>query len=182
MKNFLLGIIFTVVVLFLGGFLVVKQGYVSIEADQPPSALEKKIATSAVDASVDRHAPDQKNPTQPTDENLVAGATIYLNHCAGCHGLPSNPDSQFGRSFYPPVPQFFREAPDMPDNQNFYIAQHGTRWTGMPAWSKTLSEQQIWTVVTFLSRIDKLPPAALKVFEPPALVPAPGVATAPLSR
>ena len=180
MKSFFYGIIFTVFIIFAVGFLFIKRGYIGIEADQPPPAFEKKIAMSAVDASVSRHAPDRKNPIQPTDENLVEGAKIYLNHCAGCHGLPSNPDSQFGRSFYPPVPQFFKDAPDMPDNQNFYVAQHGTRWTGMPAWSKTLSEQQIWTVVTFLSRIEKLPPAALKVFEPPA--PAPGVATAPLSR
>ena len=57
-----------------------------------------------------------------------------------------------------------------------YITQHGIRWTGMPAWNKTLSEQQIWTVVTFLSRVEKLPPAATKVFELPT--PAPGLATA----
>jgi hypothetical protein len=45
---------------------------------------------------------------------------------------------------------------------------------------KTLSESQIWTVVTFLSRLEKLPPAALKVLEPPP--PARGLATAPVTR
>jgi mono/diheme cytochrome c family protein len=180
MKSFLLGIIFTAVIIFLGGFLFIRQGYISMEADQPPTALETKIAMSAVDASVDRHAPDRKNPIQPSDENLVEGAKIYLNNCAGCHGLPSNQDSQFGHSFYPPVPQFFKHAPDMPDNQNFYIMQHGIRWTGMPAWDKTLSESQIWTVAAFLSRLEKLPPAALKVLEPPA--PARDAAMAPPSR
>lgn len=180
MRAFLIGIIFTAAVIVSGSFFFAKQGYVRLEADQPLSAFERKIAMSAVDASVDRHAPGLKNPIQPTDENLIEGARIYLNHCAGCHGLPSNPDGQFGRSFYPPVPQFFKDAPDMPDNQNFYITQHGIRWTGMPAWSKTLSEQQIWTVVTFLSRIEKLPPAALRVLGP--LAPAPGAASAPVGR
>lgn len=180
MKAFLFGIIFTAVVILAGGYLALKQGYIPIEADQPPPRFEKKIAMSAVDAYVDRHAPNQKNPIQPTDENLVAGAQIYLNHCAGCHGLPTNPDGQFGRSFYPPVPQFFTDAPDMPEKQNFFITQHGTRWTAMPAWNKTLNQTQIWTVVTFLSHIEKLPPAAMKVLAPLAL--APGAATAPLSR
>lgn len=178
MKSFLYGIIFTVLFVLAVGFLFIKRGYLSTEADQPPPGFEKKFAMTVVDASVDRHAPDRKNPIQPTDENLVEGAKIYLNHCAGCHGLPSNPDSQFGHSFYPPVPQFFTEAPDMPDNQNFYVTQHGTRWTGMPTWGKTLSEQQIWTVVTFLSHVERLPPAALKVLETPA----PGAATAPGNR
>ena len=71
----------------------------------------------------------------------------------------------FARSFYPPVPNFFKEAPDMPENQNYYIIVHGVRWTGMPAWSKTLNEMQTWQIVTFLSNIEKLPPAAKRVFE-----------------
>ena len=35
----------------------------------------------------------------------------------------------------------------------------GIRYTGMPAWNKTLSEQDMWKVTAFLSRIEKLPPA-----------------------
>ena len=29
---------------------------------------------------------------------------------------------------------------------------------GMPAWSQALSEQEMWKVTSFLSRIEKLPP------------------------
>jgi mono/diheme cytochrome c family protein len=46
----------------------------------------------------------------------------------------------------------------MPENQNFYIIQHGIRLSGMPAWKQTLSEQEMWQVTTFLSHMDKLPP------------------------
>jgi mono/diheme cytochrome c family protein len=53
----------------------------------------------------------------------------------------------------------------MSENQNFYIIQHGIRWTGMPAWNKTLNDMQIWQLVTFLSNIEKLPPAAKKKLE-----------------
>ena len=35
----------------------------------------------------------------------------------------------------------------------------GVRYTGMPAWDKTLSESDIWKLTAFLTRIDKLPPA-----------------------
>ena len=54
----------------------------------------------------------------------------------------------------------------MADNQSFYIIQHGIRWSGMPAWNKTLSENQTWQIVTFLSRLEKLPPAAQKELAP----------------
>jgi mono/diheme cytochrome c family protein len=91
--------------------------------------------------------------------------------------VPSNPESQFGKSFNPPVPAFFKDAPDMPENQNFYIIQHGIRWTGMPFWNRTLSDTQTWQLVTLLSNIQKLPPAALKEFEPPASTELPPAAT-----
>jgi thiosulfate dehydrogenase len=165
MRNFLLGIIFTLLVLVAGIYWYAKTGRVDFQADQRPSQFETRFAMSAVDAATDRRAPDVKNPVPATERNIVAGAQLYLQHCAGCHGVPSNPDSQFGRSFYPAVPQFFKDAPDMPENQNFYIVRHGIRWTGMPAWDKTLDDNQMWQIVTFMSNIEKLSPAAKEVFD-----------------
>jgi thiosulfate dehydrogenase len=164
MKNFLLGILFALVAMIAGGAFVLKQGYIDFAADQRPSFIESKLSMAAVDASTDRRAPEQKNPVSPTEENIAAGAKLYLDHCAGCHGVPSNPDSQFAKSFYPAVPGFFHDAPEMSESANFYIIRHGIRWTGMPAWQNTLNETQTWQVVTFLSNIEKLPPAAQKVF------------------
>jgi len=60
-------------------------------------------------------------------------------------------------SWYPRALQFAEDAPDMPENQNFYIIQHGIRLSGMPGWKGTLSEQETWQVTTFLSHMDKLP-------------------------
>jgi thiosulfate dehydrogenase len=166
MRGFLLGVIVTILCIVLGGYFFMKQGYVDFSADQPPSSTERHFAMAAVDASTDRHAGNQKNPLQPTDDTLVAGSILYRDHCAGCHGTPSNPDSQFGHSFNPPVPQFFKEGSDMADNQSFYIIEHGIRWTGMPSWNKTLSGNQIWQIVTFLNHIGKLPSAAEKELAP----------------
>jgi mono/diheme cytochrome c family protein len=165
MKSFLFGVILTLFALCAGGYFLLKSGRVSFNADQEPSAAEEHLAMSAVDASTERNAPEIKNPLEADEANLVAGAKLYFNHCAGCHGLPANPESRFGRSFNPHVPAFFKEAPDMPENQNFYIVQHGIRWTGMPAWKNTLSETQTWQLVTFLSNVQKLPPAARKELE-----------------
>jgi thiosulfate dehydrogenase len=174
MRNFIVGILFTLIVLIVGGWWCVKQGYMNFAADQKPSFVEEKVAMTAVDASMDRRAGDAKNPVAPTEENIAAGAKLYLDHCAGCHGVPSNPDSTFPRSFNPPVPEFFKDAPDMSDSQNFYAIQHGIRWSGMPAWNKILSDAEIWQIAAFLDNVEKLPPAARGVFEPDA-----GAAPAP---
>lgn len=166
MRNFLLGIVFTLLVLIVGAYWYTRSGRVDFAADQPASSLERNFAMGAVDASTEKRAPSVKNPVAATEQNLVAGAQLFLNHCAGCHGVPSNPDSEFANSFNPPVPQFFKDGADMPENQSFYIIQHGIRWTGMPAWNKTLNDNQVWQIVTFLDNIEKLPPSAKKVLEP----------------
>ena len=90
--------------------------------------------------------------------NLVAGMTIYQANCASCHGDAHRPHGVLADALYPRAPQFIEDAPDMPENQNFYIIQHGIRLSGMPAWKQALNEQEMWRVTAFLSQMDKLPP------------------------
>ena len=48
---------------------------------------------------------------------------------------------------------------DDPEWHVYYVIHNGVRYTGMPAWDKTLSETDLWKLTAFLTRIDKLPPA-----------------------
>jgi thiosulfate dehydrogenase len=158
MRNFWLGFVIAIVLVVLVGFLFIRTGAIDPRADIPVSSLEAKIAMPALDAAVDRRAPETKNPIQPTDDNLVAGMKIYQVNCASCHGDVHTPHGMFADALYPRAPQFVDDAPDMPENQNFYIIQHGVRLSGMPAWKQSLSEKEMWQVTAFLSHMDKLPP------------------------
>lgn len=173
LKGFILGVIGTIVVAALVAFLGGITGHITMRADILPSAFESSIAMRMMDANVERNAPKIENPVQPTDENLLAGTSIYLKRCAECHGEPSQPESNLARTLYPPPPQFITDAPDMEENENYYIIVHGVRWTGMPGWKNVLTDQQIWQVATFLSHMDKLPPAVKSAFESSATAPAP---------
>jgi thiosulfate dehydrogenase len=165
MSRFLLGFAIAVVLVPLALFCSVRFGFIDPRADAEPGSLETKIAMPALDASVDRRAPAVMNPIQTTDENLIAGMKIYQSTCAGCHGDIGHPHTVFGDSFYPRAPQFVEDAPDMPENQNFYIVQHGVRLSGMPAWKSFLKEQEMWQVTTFLSHMDKLSPQVMAAWK-----------------
>lgn len=175
MKGFMLGILLTIAVIIAVGLFVAETGRVDMRADQTPPQIERRLAGGAMDASVDRNAPKVTNPLQPTNENLIGGATVYLDHCALCHGDPAHPKSALGESLYPRAPQFMTDAADMGDQDNYYITVHGIRWTGMPGWKSVLKDQDIWQVVTFLAHMDNLPPEAKSVFglqgQPPAAKP-----------
>lgn len=171
LKGFIWGIVVTIVVAALVVYLVGITGHITMRADILPTALESSMAMRMMDANVERNAPKIENPVQPTDENLLAGASIYLKSCAQCHGEPNQPESKLSKTLYPPPPQFISDAPDMEENENYYIIVHGVRWTGMPGWKNVLSDQQIWQVVTFLSHMDKLPSSVKSAFGSPASEP-----------
>ncbi len=167
MKRFLLGGLVTLMVLGVGAFLYLRMGYPSTRADVGPSKLETRWAMSFLDASVDRHAPKQSNAAGASQAILIEGMKLYKANCARCHGAPGHPERTFGHPFYPPAPNFMEEAPDMPENQNFYIIKHGIRWTGMPAWGSVLSGEEIRQLTTFLSHMNRLPPAVQQDWEKP---------------
>lgn len=171
MRNFIRGIIVGAVALVAGGYGYARLGLLDLRADQNPSALEERVAGSAMDESTERHAPQQKNPLRPTQETLLAGARLYRDKCSDCHGSPVNPNSDYGHSFYPRVPQFMKQAPRMPEHKNFYIIKHGARWTAMPAWGNVMTDSEIWQVVTLLSRFEKLPPEVNEELKKPVAAP-----------
>lgn len=166
MKGFILGIVTMILILALG-LLIALMGFVNMRADDPPSKMETILAGHAMDASVARAAPRAVNPVAADEPNLVGGARLYRQHCTLCHGDPAHPKSTLAESLNPPAPQFATDMADMPEHQNSYILQHGIRWTAMPGWKNVLSEQQIWQLVTLLSHMHDLPPAAQHVFAEP---------------
>ncbi|MFZ3339450.1 MAG: cytochrome c [Terriglobales bacterium] len=168
MRNFVAGIVATLVVLTLGGWLYLKLGYVDTRADSEPSRLETELAGTALRASAARNAPQQPNPIQPTESNLLAGARLYRDKCADCHGRPDNPVSDYGRSFNPRAPQFMQHPFRVPEDKTFFFVKHGVRWSAMPAWGNIMADSEIWQVVTFLKSADNLPPAVQQELHKPA--------------
>jgi mono/diheme cytochrome c family protein len=166
MKSFLFGIL-TMILLLALGLVFALLGFVNMRADNPPFHLETSIAGHAMDASVARAASKLINPVAADEANLVAGAQLYRDHCTLCHGDPVNPKAPLNDALNPPAPQFMEDKADMPENQNFFILQHGIRWTAMPGWKNVLSDQELWQLVTFLAHMSDLPPAAKKVFSQP---------------
>jgi mono/diheme cytochrome c family protein len=156
-KNFLGGVLFTVLLLLVGGLAYLRLGFAEVRADLPPSRWEKVLMFSAVHASVRRRAPEIPNPVPATDENLFAGGKIYREGCAGCHGTPGKPDTS-SDSLYPPIPQLPESGTTYTEAQIFWVAKHGIRLSGMFANGKWDSDEKLWAVAAYIKRIKSLPP------------------------
>jgi mono/diheme cytochrome c family protein len=159
MRGFIAGVIVTVLLSFAAGLAIAQFGYLPTTADATPPTFESRIAGDALDASMERHAPRVTNPVAATDNNLIDGIKVYSMNCAVCHGTLDYKPSLLEHALYPPPPQLLLDPLDDPEWHIYYAIRTGIRYTGMAAWNKALSDQDIWKTTAFLSRVQKLPPA-----------------------
>ncbi len=171
MKKFGAGVIVTLIALACGVFVISRFGLYPIGADNPPSGLERALASRAMDVYADRHKPAGDNPTELTAANLTMGAQSYERHCAFCHGGAKAKISPMQNRFNPPAPQLVNRIPHDEDAWLFWVTKHGVRMTGMPAWDGVRSDEEIWKIVAFIKHSDKLPPETQAAWQAAATTP-----------
>lgn len=120
-------------------------------ADGSPGGMERWFAKLLLSQS--RAGDELKNPL-PTSESILAdGRAIYEQRCAFCHGKDGSGTGADGMQFYPPVPSLQSPAEPLSDGGIFSIVKLGIRYTAMPAFSKELSEEEIWKVTSFVQTL-----------------------------
>jgi thiosulfate dehydrogenase len=167
-KEFLLGVLATIVVGLLCGYLILRTGQVPANADAKAGSIEKWAARMSLRATLRRDAPKGPNPVALTDANLISGIDLYGKHCAICHGTAKGDASAspIAKGVYPPAPQLATDGvEDDSEGVSFWKIEHGIRWTAMPSWKGTLTDQQMWTIALFLKHMDKLPPSAEQAWQ-----------------
>lgn len=166
-RGFVAGVIATIIVLCVGVYVVLKSGLIPANADAKPGGFELWAAGTSLDATLQKNAPKEANPVPLTAANLIDGITLYGQHCAICHGTAAGDSSAspVAKGLYPAPPQLATDGvEDDPEGVSYWKIKHGIRLTGMPAWGRSLTDRQIWTLALFLKHMDKLPPDAQKAW------------------
>jgi thiosulfate dehydrogenase len=180
MGRFLLGVIIGILLLAGCGYYYFTSGTAPVAATAQPMPFERYFAGRALHARLSNEAP-KTVPIQATPDNLLAGAQIYKQNCAFCHGLPNAQASPEGRGMFPHAPQLFTRrgmVTDDPPGVTFWKVSNGIRLSGMPSFQSELTEQQMWQVALMLRNADKLPADASAALAPAPATPAPAAAPA----
>ena len=146
-------------------YLYFQSGGAPVAASAPPMPLEKFLAGTALRATLKKEAP-KEIPLKADDATYAAGARIYRENCAMCHGLPNQPVSASAKGMFPPPPQLFKTedmVTDDPPGVTFWKAKNGIRLSGMPGFSGSLSDVQLWQVSLLLAHADKLPASTQEI-------------------
>lgn len=174
LKGILVGILIGILLVFVGTYFYFATGRAPVATKAPEMPLEHKFAHMALDAYLDKLP--HPNPPVPQDEaNFMAGAKVYMENCAVCHGLPGEPKTVIADGMFPPPPQLFRGVGVTDDQpwETYWKINGGIRMTGMPGFGERLSDTQMWQLSVLLKNADKLSPAVKAVLVPPSEAAAP---------
>lgn len=150
------GILLGVLLVLAAIGLVFWSGSYNVAATNSPSKLEAKVASFALNRAIQKRAPAKANPfTKP--EDVREGLAHYKENCVDCHGAPGVEESEFGMGLNPPAPDLTLPAIQrMRDGEIYWVVANGIRMTGMPAFSPTHQEKEIWKIVAFVRHMPEI--------------------------
>jgi mono/diheme cytochrome c family protein len=159
-KGILLGIILGIAGVAAGVYMYFSGGHAPVAVTAPDMPFERTFARMGLHSYLDRLPHPQ--PQVPADEkNLLAGAKVYKENCAVCHGLPDANKTAIADGMSPKPPQLFKGTGVTDDDpwESYWKVEGGIRMTGMPGFKGRLTEPEIWQVAVLVKNADKITPA-----------------------
>jgi thiosulfate dehydrogenase len=157
-KKFLIGFAAGLIVVPLAIYVYFARGMAPVATAAPEMPFERLLAKKALRVRREREMP-RSVPIATDESNYAAGAHIYREHCAVCHGLPKQTQSAIAKGMYPKPPALIegKGVTDDPAGETYWKVTGGIRLTGMPGFQQTLSSTEIWQVSILLAHADNLP-------------------------
>lgn len=159
MKKVLVTIIVMVVVMAAAALGVIYGGAYDVAASTSDSPLVRWALTTTRENVVKREAQAIEVPesAHQSDQALLRkGFVHYDEMCVTCHAAPGVEPGEIRAGLNPKPPRLARRASKRSLAELFWVSKHGIRMSGMPAWGKTHSDDELWAVVAFVKRLPKL--------------------------
>ncbi|MFZ3341928.1 MAG: cytochrome c [Terriglobales bacterium] len=180
--KFIAGLVLGIIIVPVLLYLYLVGGSAPVATTDPDMPFEAYLARKAQHVRIDHDMP-KTVPIQPSEANYLAGAELYKEHCAVCHGLPDSQKTAIAIGMYPRPPQLFKGkgVTDDEPGESYWKIFNGFRLTGMPGFSKSLNETQMWQLALLVANADKLPASAKTALAAPLATPS-AAATSPSAK
>lgn len=148
----------TLTVLGLAGLAVVYTGVVNVAATEEHSSLVRWAFETTLHKSVERHAADAVAPEPITPDMVAAGAAAYKSTCQTCHAGPGVERAKWATAMRPRPPRLTEAATHLELREVFWLAKHGVRMSGMPAFGPTHDDRALWGIAAFVKALPAMTP------------------------
>ena len=158
MIKFLVGIVIGICLALLAVYFFATRGGIEMSTKGAPLPMERYLARKALSASIGK-SKEEECPLPADEANLLAGAKVYQQNCAGCHGRLGKGASGLSKRVYPHIPPLLPPAggvTDDPVGETHWVVKNGIRFSAMPSFGEKLTDTEQWQVSLFLHSADKL--------------------------
>ncbi|GAB6196028.1 c-type cytochrome [Lysobacter xanthus] len=151
----------SVVLLAAGVAAFVRAGLYDIGADDPHYPLTYSALAQLRDASIRRRAAQLAVPDDlASPARIRQGAGNYDAMCTGCHRAPGMGPTELSQGLYPAPPDLSRTPVETA--RAFWTIKHGIKASGMPAWGRSMSDEYIWNLATFVQQLPRMDAAGYR--------------------
>ena len=172
LKGVVIGFVLALLIIGGGLYYYFAAGMAPVATGDPPMPFERMLSHLALDAHIGKQATGQ-SPVAADETAYLAGAQVYKQRCAMCHGLPGQPPTDYKSTMFPDPPQLFhgKGVSDDPVSETYWKTANGIRLTGMPAFKTKLTDTQIWQVSQLLAHANEIPDSVKQLLVPDAAPP-----------
>jgi thiosulfate dehydrogenase len=163
-KGLAIGCLLGILILAGGFFYYFSSGMAPVATADPPMPFEKKLANISLGAHIEKQHVVQ-SPVAADETTFLAGADVYKQNRAACHGLPGQPPTDYASTMYPKPTQLYqgKGVSDDPASESYWKAANGIRLSGMPAFKTKLTDAQLWQVSQLVAHSNEIPESVQKV-------------------
>ena len=139
--RFVIGFLLGIVIVPLLAFCYFNFGMAPVAVTDPNMPFEKWAAHTSLHKRMNSEMP-RVAALPASEENLVAGANVYKENCAFCHGLKGQEQTAAAKGMFPKPPHLFHGhgVTDDPPGETYWKVRNGIRLSGMPGYKNSLSE------------------------------------------
>jgi copper transport protein len=114
------------------------------------------IAQGRSDASAGGIPLDTPNPVPLTDQAIIVGQSAFQANCIACHGVGGAGDGPSASGMSPPPANLLMgHAIYHADAEFFNWIRNGKPGTAMPAFTESLTEEQIWSTIHYIRSLQQ---------------------------
>ena len=146
----------TLGVLVVAGLITVYGGTYNPAATQDHQPVTRWALGAAMRNGVESRAGDVGQP--PGNPNVAAGGAVAMGAHGGERPAPGARRAEWARGMLPLPPDLAHAAEEWRPEEVFWIAKHGVKMSGMPAFGPTHDDAALWNIAAFVKQLPAMTP------------------------
>jgi mono/diheme cytochrome c family protein len=156
MKKILLTVVIVLALEGLAWTIFVFSGVYNVSLLNHDNAFLNWWLDAGSTRSIKHHAAGIRPPPLDNPAMVQEGFKHYDEMCVQCHGAPGKPPDELSKGLWPEAPGLTMVISDWTPAQLFWITKNGIKFSAMPAWGPTHSDDKIWAITAFLEKLPNL--------------------------